>query len=80
MRLTKNTIIGSEQYTPVRRLRGGPTHYFVFYNPHGKGFAFTEKEILDASERFEKLDDGDANFPHRWTFWRWIVGVVNGRS
>jgi hypothetical protein len=80
MRLTKNNIQWFDSYFPKRRLRGGPDEYFLFYTPQGQGMAFTDKEMQDAIDRFDKLDDGDSAFPHRWTFWRWLTGVLSGRS
>jgi hypothetical protein len=80
MRLTKNKIEWRDAYFPTRKLRGGPDQYFVFYTPHGAGLAFTDKEITDAVARFDKLDEGDSLFPHRWTFLRWITGLLSGRS
>jgi hypothetical protein len=79
MRLTKNEVIFRDTYTPKSRLRGGPSEYFVAYTRDGEGLAFTSKEIEEAHARFTKLDEGDPGFPHQWTFWRWLVGVVSGR-
>lgn len=79
MRLTKSSITTDHEnhYTPKRKLRGGADTYHIHYTKAGFGLAFTQKELVDASERFFKLDEGDPTFPHRWTFLRWITNLFN---
>ena len=79
MRLTKASLTTdyNNRYSPIRKLRGGADTYFIHYIDNGPGLAFTQKELDDATERFFKLDEGDTNFPHRWTFWRWLTNFFN---
>ena len=79
MRLTKARIITdyNNRYSPIRKLRGGADTYFIHYTKEGLGLAFTLNEFDAAAERFAKLDEGDTNFPHRWTFLRWITNLFN---
>ena len=79
MRLTKASITTdcNNRYSPIRKLRGGADTYYIHYIKEGHGLAFTQKELSDAVDRFVKLDEGDTNFPHRWTFLRWITNLFN---
>lgn len=78
MRLTKSSITTDHEnhYTPTRKLRGGADEYYIHYTKEGHGLAFTLKEFDAAAERFAKLDEGDSNFPHRWTFLRWLSNIM----
>jgi hypothetical protein len=78
------TIKGTAgNYYPTKPLRGGADAYLIVYSDAGDGFpqghAFTEDELDRAAHRFTKLDEGDSMFPHRWTFLRWITGLLSGR-
>jgi hypothetical protein len=86
MKLTKNKLkINGDAgaYFPTKPLRGGADAYLIVYldkqGEEHQGHAFTDDELDRAANRFTKLDEGDANFPHRWTFLRWITGLISGR-
>lgn len=79
MRLTKASLTTdhANRYVPLRKLRGGADEYYIHYTKEGYGLAFTLKEFDAAAERFTKLDEGDHQFPHRWTFMRWLTNLFN---